>query len=788
MRPLQQLLTSYMTHFSFYFFTIFLFLSLGESQGQTNLSGISIHNAQKMSHDTVKKIISLSGNVQVIFQGQYLSCDKASINLKDKTVEAEGQVILQNQKVYAEGEKLVLNYQNNTGTIHRGFLKPGQVVFEGEVIEKTGEDEYVANQSYYSACATCPPAWSFKGSKITAEIGGYASIDYPVLRLGKVPIFALPWIRVPLKSDRQSGFLVPRFPFNKTSKLGLTIPYFWAISRSQDMTLNLTMFKKQGLKPNIEYRYLLSENSKGNFNSSFLEDRFFEQRTKNPSNPDETTLVQSERERWFFAYNHYFEMPEQITHRTNLSMVSDLKYARDFPRDLDTDGEPAIENKVSITKNTEGSHLSGEVVYNINQLVESSVENNNASVHRFPQIDYSLMDRPIASTPLYFGFDTNYVQFARRGLSYDDVVSAGESVGNGMTCPATNPKCISHESDGAFEPSKGDILRTGHRFEFIPRISLPFRISNFLEILPSVTYRETQYRFTAHTTELDTNYTPTAARRYLEMEVGAKTRLAGVFGDRDDDQAVRYKHIIEPELRFSSIPWIRRPNHYFFGNFEGQPYSQTNEPLKDDDFFGLNKVQFDYHDRIFDRRIVDFGVSNRILRRQWHVDHPEYKTMGVFRLSQSYDLNEAESEDPQAWSSINALVDLRLDQIELHSIALYYPYARITNSSSRLRIKNKYDNYVQLGFTRSVLVNKDNEVNLTSQINNIGVALGWTTTYLNLIGGFDYSSITSKIFSWKFEAQIKPPGNCWDITISQFQLPEGQPDWDFGVHFQFGGK
>lgn len=752
-----------------------------------SLDGISI-NADKMSRDSEKNIIILTGQVQAIFRGQYLSCDQATINLNTEIVEAQGQVILQNTNVYAEGERLVLNYRTNVGTLYRGFLKSGQVIFEGDVIEKLGENEYQANHAYYSACATCPPSWSFTGSKIVAEIGGYASIDYPVLRLGDVPVFMLPWIRVPLKSDRQSGFLVPKFPFNKSSKLGITIPYFWAISRSQDLTMNLTMFKKQGVKPHLEYRYVLTENSRGSLTSSFLHDKFFERRTRTLSDPNTSTLVQSEEERWFFTYHHYYEMPEQFIHRADLSMVSDLAYARDFPRDLDADGEPAIENRVSVTKNTEKSHLSGEIIYDINQLVEDPLEENNTSVHRFPEVNYSLTDQPIADTPLYFGLDTNYVHFSRRYFSYDDVVASGEPIGDGIICPANAQKCISRERDGAFEPSKGDILRTGHRFEFTPRLSLPFQISDLLEVQPIVSYRETQYRFTAHTEELDTNYGPTAARRYLEFELGTKTRFSGVFGNNQDEQDVRYKHIIEPEVRYSSIPWIRRPDHYFFGQFEGQPYSQTNEPLSDDDFFGINKVQFDYNDRIFDRRIVEFAVSNRVMRRRWINDHPEYGTLGIFRLSQSYDLNEAERDSPHPWSTINALVDMRFDRFELHSIGVYYPYARVTNSSSRIRLKDELGDFIQLGFTRSVLVNKENEPDLTNQTNNIGLSLGWNSTYLNLVGGFDFSSITSKIFSWQFVAQIKPPGNCWDITFSQYKLPEGTPDWDFGVNFKFGGK
>lgn len=755
---------------------------------QTTLGGISI-DADKMSRDTVKSTIELSGNVQVIFQGQHLSCDRASINLKTREVEAIGNVILQNQKVHAEGERLKLNYDTNLGTLYRGFIKAGQVLFEGEVIDKVGEDEYVADQAYYSACATCPPAWSFTGSKIKAEIGGYASIDYPVLRIGDVPVFILPWILVPLKSARQSGFLVPKFYFNDAGKLGFAINYFWAIARNQDATISLTKFEKRGIKPHLEYRYVLSEASNGFLRTSFFEDKVFERRVREPATPDESTLVQQKKERWFLNYHHYYEMPEQITHRADLDLVSDIKYARDFPRDLDRDGEPALENRVSVTRNFERAHISGEVDFYINQLIEDPLEENRTSVHRFPEVRFSLIDRPLGRSPVYLGFDSHYIHFSRRHFAYDDVVATGAAVGDGFFCPASSTKCISRVRDGAFEPSKGDLLRTGHRFEFKPRLAIPFRIGSFLEVLPTVSYQETQYRFTAHTAELDSTYVPTAARRFVEVDVGAKTRFSHVFGDLEDRQASRYKHLIEPEIRYSTIPWIRRPNHYFFGQFEGQPYSQTHEALGDDDFFGLNKVQFDYNDRVFDRQLVDFGVTNRIIRKRWHNDQDEYSTLGLFRLSQSYDINEADRPaSPQPWSTINGLLDVRHDFLETHLKAEYYPYARVTNSSTRLKFKDSTGNFVQLAYTRKLRVDKDNKLDFSNRTNNVGLTLGWLSKYLNLLGGFDYSRITSKIFSWKYEAQIKPPGNCWDIRFSQLQLPEGKPEFEFGVNFQFGGE
>ena len=108
-----------------------------------------------------------------------------------KQVVAEGNVILQNVQVYSQGKRLVYNYKTEKGTLYDGFVQAGPVVFEGEIVEKVGPAEYIAKKARYTACTTCPAAWSFSGQKIEAEIGGYAWIKYPVLKSGRHPRICL---------------------------------------------------------------------------------------------------------------------------------------------------------------------------------------------------------------------------------------------------------------------------------------------------------------------------------------------------------------------------------------------------------------------------------------------------------------------------------------------------------------------------------------------------------------------------------------------------------------------
>ena len=252
--------------------------SFGAAQaGKLKLPGggsIAI-NAKSASRDYDRGIIELTGNVQVVYGLQYISCDHALIFVNTQELEVEGNLVISSPMAYVEGNRAHLNYKDNTGIIYDGFVKSGQVVLEGRVLHKTGTDTYDADDAYFTACTTCPTAWTFEGSKISAELGGYARIKNPIMRVGGLRVLWLPYLILPLKSSRQTGLLIPGFDYSSKGGAALSLSGFWAISRSQDLTLTETFFTKRGIRSLGSYRYILSATSYGELNAGFLRDNAF---------------------------------------------------------------------------------------------------------------------------------------------------------------------------------------------------------------------------------------------------------------------------------------------------------------------------------------------------------------------------------------------------------------------------------------------------------------------------------------------------------------------------------
>lgn len=750
------------------------YLLVCEFSHAARVGGLEL-SADNISRDYETRTVLLEGNVLIDVDGEKLTCDKARIQMLKQEIIAEGKVTLETSDTYIEGEKIVYNYKTKLGEIHKGYVQAGQVVFIGDLIQKESAINYIANDATYTSCRTCPAAWSFSGKKIKAEIGGYAYITYPVFRVADFPIFILPRILVPLKSTRQSGFLIPSLDYSSGGGTAITLPYFWAISRNQDLTYALKSYQKRGFKHKTDYRYIIAEGSGGAISAAYLHDKTF---TASGDSNDQ----QQELRRGFLSYQHHFDLPNGFTQRAKFNIVSDLRYPRDFSDEIIGHGYPALENQMSLTKNTQDQHFRVEATHYTNLLKEEALTDNSDAVHRFPEIQYSIMEREILNTNLFLKLDLNYTNFSRRNFSYDDVDSSGKPV---------------DVHDGKYNYStstdKKDLIRTGQRYIVQPVASYPFHIGTYLDVNPTATFNSTYYLFNVASdkTESDIpgntvpNYSRSAASQFLQTDISFKTKYSAVYGI-DNKISDRYKHEIEPEIIFSRIPYAQRPNHVFFGNFQDQPYARRSEPPSNADVTGASRVQFDYRDRLFDKNIVSFVLNNYAIRKTYLAEGADYKKFITFRLAQSYDINQAESENSRPWSAINGLIDLRTKNFETHSTVDYYPYAKVANFSPRMFFLTNLGNYLELTYSNKVIVQED-QVTSSQRTETVGVGLGFKTKYLDFNGTTNYLPVTRQIESWKYSIVFKPPGDCWSLNFIHNKTTGSDSNYKVDVNFVFSG-
>ena len=95
-----------------------------------------------------------------------------------------------------------------------------------------------------------------------------------VLKVKDVPLFYLPAMYYPInKEDRSTGFLLPVYGTSTIRGTSFSNAFFWAINRSQDVTLMHDWFTRTGQGYGGEYRYVASAGSNGEFRMYRLNER-----------------------------------------------------------------------------------------------------------------------------------------------------------------------------------------------------------------------------------------------------------------------------------------------------------------------------------------------------------------------------------------------------------------------------------------------------------------------------------------------------------------------------------
>ncbi len=751
------------------------------------IQGITIH-ADSMDRDSQNETVDLEGKVQVIYQDQHLSCRKAHINLRAKTIDAIGDVLVTTSKANLAGQRVILDYETNTGLIIDGYVQSGNVLFEGSQIRKLSEVDYVADDARYTTCTTCPEAWSFSGTKIRAEIGGYAYIKNSVMRFASIPVFWMPYLAVPLKTDRQSGLLTPTIGQRGLGGLTYSQSYFWAISRSSDATFNLTNYEFRGPKTLVNYRYVLTESSSGELDFGFLNDNVF----KDEPRLNRFRSVQNEKfNRWFIKYQHYYDMPDGFVQRAQINTASDLQYPNDFPLETRNNGDPAMESRFSVTKNTASQHWSVDASIYQNLLQSDPLAGNENAVQRLPEIRFSQATTRLGNSDFLASLDVTYQNFARSGFAWDDlqrvdggliVANAGSSSKCGTVEWEKDPNC--HPVHDGVYNSGTDLIRTGQRLNIQPTLSYPIRLQN-LELVPAVSYNETQYFFPVSGPGEDN----LNIRRYVRASFGARTTLSRIYGDFSSLQSQRIKHEIQPEIQATAVPWLHHPKHEFFGldNSEDIPFN-SDASVSDGDLNGANRLQYDYSDRLSDRKLVVLALTNKLTRKDWEAGAPSYQQFLIWRLAQTFDLYQSEKNPDAQTPNLSSDIGISIRNLQIVHQATYYYFQEVSNQTFRVRLTNAKNDFFQVEQALTYTITA-NQKQTGPRTENYLVSAKKGFSWLDLIGKVGYSTEPADyLTSWGYGAQLRLPGDCLYLGLTHSKVINKKPEYEVSVNFAWDGN
>ena len=258
-----------MLRFTFFFVALLWAAAAGAQikalgGGQSFRDTPALLTAELMTYDQQLGIVSASGNVEIAQGERVLMADTVSYGEKDGKVIASGNVSL----LEANGDVLFADYMELTDEMKNGFVAGVRTLMAdnsrmaGQSAVRGDGNRTVLNRAVYSPCNLCAedptraPIWQVRAVRVIHDQDA-KTVEYKdaTFEAFGVPVAYLPYFSHPDPTvRRQSGFLTPSLSNNNFFGLRTQIPYYWAISDTQDATIDAQISAKQGLAMFGEYR------------------------------------------------------------------------------------------------------------------------------------------------------------------------------------------------------------------------------------------------------------------------------------------------------------------------------------------------------------------------------------------------------------------------------------------------------------------------------------------------------------------------------------------------------
>ncbi len=474
--------------------------------------------AKTLTYEREKDTVTASGGVVVTKGDTTVTAETISVNRTTNEVEARGDVVVDDPQGRIKAEALWLEMDDEIGTITNGtvYLPRNQYILAGRTLQKSyGQTYHIENGAFTTCdCAQFHEAdWSIGAKTVDVTLRGRGEFSNGVFRVRGVPVFYLPYGVVPIRADRQSGFLFPRYGFSSKRGFQWQQPFYWAISKSHDLTITADTETAARLGVLGEYRYAPNEYTEGEFLASY-----FNEQIRGPA------TITTPINRWSVTGVHRQSLTDDVRFYSDLFFVSDDLFLREmnvpfYPGGLDADSRELRARRFT------DSH--GGVVKTWNRALLRTEASYYQDLINDQDFAFQVLPR---------------AQWRGQKYIWKDRVEAGIAV------------------EGAhFYRNQG---YAGLRFDIAPSVSFPFHLGRYAFGSFTAVGHETVYRMTAE--DIGQSQLPESDRLrssqtrevgQLQAQIG--TRFSRIF-DVGWGRLLKLQHVVEPEVSYLYIPVVEQ--------------------------------------------------------------------------------------------------------------------------------------------------------------------------------------------------------------------------------------
>jgi LPS-assembly protein len=749
-----------------------------QHQGPLNVTG------RNFVYEYKTNTFVVTGDAVITQQATILTADEIDLARSKRELHAKGRVHLVDPLSEIRAREGRINLPDETGTLTDATISNYNKTYrlQGARVNKLTGQRYSVLDGVYTTCGSEPgtPDWSISADRMDVNVGDTATARGAHFNILGYPVLYSPYAIFPADTSRHSGFLAPRIGESGLRGFQLLEPYYWAIDRSSDASFALDVETSQRVGGLGEYRLVTGQD-----NYFALDGAFYDESLRSAQNR-QGDIVDTQIsdphipvDRWDIIAMARQHVTDDLVAYGDATTVSDQLLLREL--------------NVWTLSRTATSHIF------------------------FPR-QFQLMRNALSDFGVIDSYQEGYLQVA--GTYNQDLIQPQ------TFALQTLPEILlSGRKDllGGLLYTDYDITgddfsrpsaQSGLRLDLNPRLTLPWRLGDYLYGFGTLGLRETMYDTAGH----EIVVTPVGQNGLLYNNGLSLGRLApggfqsreliygsaGVASEIEKVYALKWgsveklKHTIEPFVTYTYVP-----------NFD-----QSSLPL------------FDETDRVEGRSLFVYGATSRIFlklspRRAVQGESPEAASAEPqdegathpfmarsfvngsaveeilrFSLTHAYDTTHAVAKGSSRFSDLDLIATaFPANTLAIGGQLTYSPQA------SSIHYASTYLNFHPWWFNKSKVTTgsylllsynyvgpgPDSKPGVNAALSQFMTLQAYYELFnrVAVLFGPAYDFTTHQLLSAEYGVRIKPPCNCWafDMGITdtvnpsetqfQFQLTLG---------------
>jgi lipopolysaccharide export system protein LptA len=468
---------------------------------QDNKPSSIIVNGDTVEYSTDNKEVAASGQVEVVYQGSRLTCEKLTVNTQTKEAVAQGNVRLDDARGIIQGQKMTYNFETKKGTIIDGYFRANPYFGRGKKVEMVSEKEFIAENGYSTTCDLDHPHYRIKSKKANIFPEDKIQTRSNTLYIGDAPLLYLSRYNHSLKDPFMHVRLMPGH--SKDWGSYLLSGWRYNLFNNASGRVYLDYRDKLGWAEGFGANYATSLIGKGDLKFYYTDEK-----------PNRLSLGGDAREfqRYLLRLRHKWEIDKKTSFTSEIYKVGDKKrkiydpqanFLKDyFYREFEKDSQPLSYGLLHRNFNYSSMDL----------LVQKRLNHWYDQLTKMPSITYSLPSLQLGQSRFYFENNSSFASLNKK---------------------ATTPVVTSNEESTT-------------RLDTTNKIFLPARLS-FIELTPYVSSRQTLYDKGADSRSLP-------VRNVFYSGIDASTKLYRIFGLKKKILGIEInglRHIITPTVGYA---------------------------------------------------------------------------------------------------------------------------------------------------------------------------------------------------------------------------------------------